>query len=192
MRSLKRTLAGVSAVVMTMGMASCSSGDTSAPAATTATEEQTVTTTTGVTVEVNTETLAEESQMTLDEAADAVLPDVTLDNKTIKWLAHYDLNPNTASGASESVPLNVFRTKYGGEIQYYATTWNTRFSDLSTYVLGGEGIDFFPCETAALPKGVVSGMFQPVDEYIDMDDPLWKDVEAAMEVFNFNGKHYEF
>ncbi|MBQ7991360.1 MAG: extracellular solute-binding protein [Oscillospiraceae bacterium] len=188
MKNMKRTLAGLSAVVLTMGFASCQSNSAETP-----TEAvTTVATTTGVTVEVNTETLAEESQMTLDEAADAVLPDKELENKTIKWLAHYDINPNTASGASESVPLNVFRTKYGGEIQYYPSTWNTRFSDLSTYVLGGEGIDFFPCETAALPRGVVNGMFQPVDDYIDMNDPLWQDVEAAMEVFNFNGKHYEF
>ena len=58
-------------------------------------------------------------------------------------------------------------------------------------MLGGEGIDFFPCDTAALPKGVVSGMFQPVDDYIDLNAPLWQDVSEAMEIYNFNGKHYE-
>ena len=51
--------------------------------------------------------------------------------------------------------------------------------------------DFFPCDTAALPKGVVSGMFQPVDDYIDLNATLWQDVSEAMEIYNFNGKHYE-
>ncbi len=191
MEKIRRTLAGISALAVAMSFASCSSSSGGTTGETTAAETTTAATTTQVTVEVNTATLAEESQMTLDEAADSVLPDIELENKTVKWLAHYDLNPNTASGASESVNLNVFRTKYGGEIQYYPTTWNTRYSDLSTYVLGGEGIDFFPCDQFALPKGVVSGMFQPVDDYIDMSDPLWAGVAEAMEKYNFNGKHYE-
>ncbi len=186
MKNLKRTLAGLSALTLTVSMTACGGDD-----AGTTEEVTTVTTTTAATVEINTATVAEEDQKTLEEVADAELQDVELENKTIKWLAHYDLNPTT-SGNSESVPLNLFKTKYGGEVKWYSTTWDTRYSDLSTYVLGGEGIDFFPCDTAALPKGVVSGMFQPIDDYIDMDAPLWADMKPAMEIYNFNGKHYEF
>ncbi len=190
MKNLKKTLAGLSALAFAASMTACG-GNTESGEETQSTEQTTVTTTTAATVEINTATVAEEDQQTLDEAANAALQDVELENKTIKWLAHYDLNPTT-SGNSESVPLNVFRTKYGGEVKWYSTTWDTRYSDLSTYVLGGEGIDFFPCDTAALPKGVISGMFQPVDDYIDMNAPLWEGVKEAMEIYNFNGKHYEF
>ena len=35
-------------------------------------------------------------------------------------------------------------------------------------------------------------MFQPVDEYINLDDDLWKTVSDAMEIYNFAGRHYEF
>ncbi|MCC8042955.1 MAG: hypothetical protein LIO69_05535 [Oscillospiraceae bacterium] len=186
MKKLKRTIAGVSALALAMSMTACG-GDSESSSADGTTEAQT--TTTAATVEVNTATLAEEDQSTLDAAADEYLKDVELENKTIKWLAHYDINPSS-SGASESVALNLFKTKYGGEIQWYPTTWDTRYSDLSTYVLGGEGIDFFPNDTAALPKGVVSGMFQPVDDYIDLSDPLWVDMQSAMDVYYFSGKHY--
>ncbi|MBR4345554.1 MAG: extracellular solute-binding protein [Oscillospiraceae bacterium] len=185
MKNLKKTLAGLMALTMTAGLTACA-GSTSEEV-----EETTAATTTAVTVEINTATLAEEEQKTLDEIANEALRDVELENKEVKWLAHYDINPNTTSGTSEALNLNLFRTKYDGYVTYYATTWNTRYSDLSTYVLGGEGIDFFPCDTAALPKGIVSGMFQPVDEYIDLSDPLWDDVKEAMEIYNFNGKHYE-
>lgn len=185
--NFKKTIAGVSALTLTMSMTACGSG-TSDTVETTA---STAATTTAVTVEINTATVAEEDQQTLDQVADEMLRDEELENKTVKWLAHYDINPST-SGNSESVNLNLFRSKYGGEVQWYSTTWNTRYSDLSTYVLGGEGIDFFPCDTAALPKGVVSGMFQPIDDYIDINAPLWEDVKDAMEIYNFNGKHYEF
>lgn len=187
MKNLKRTLAGLTALSLTLGLAACTGGSTEQV-------EETAATTTAVTVAVNTATVAEEDQATLDAEADKYLPasDVLGDNTEIKWLAHYDLNPNTANGGSESIPLNLFRTRYGGSVKYYTTTWNTRYSDLSTFVLGGEGIDFFPCDTAALPKGVVSGMFQPIDDYVDLSDPLWDGVKEAMEIYNFSGKHYEF
>ncbi len=186
MKNFKRTVAGVSALAMALGLTGCGGGSDTAQETAASTAE----TTTQATVEINTATLAEEDQKTIEEVAAENLRDVELENKTIKWLAHYDINPS-GSGNSESVPLNLFKSKYGGEVQYYATTWDSRYSDLSTHVLGGEGIDFFPCDTAALPKGVINGMFQPVDEYINIDDPLWADVKSAMEIYNFNGKHYE-
>ena len=189
MKKMKKTLAGISALTLTMSMTACGGDNGGSTADTTA--DTTVTTTTAATVELNTATLAEEDAATLEEVADKELRDVELENKTIKWLAHYDINPSTAKGDSEAVNISLFKNKYGGEIQWYSTTWNTRYSDLSTYVLGGEGIDFFPCDTAALPKGVVSGMFQPVDDYIDLNAPLWQDVSEAMEIYNFNGKRYE-
>ena len=33
-------------------------------------------------------------------------------------------------------------------------------------------------------------MFQPVDDYIDLDSELWSDVAVAMDKYNFNGRHY--
>ncbi|MBQ7783334.1 MAG: extracellular solute-binding protein, partial [Oscillospiraceae bacterium] len=184
MKDIKRIIAGVSALSLTMSMTACGGGTAEETTAATAA------TTTAATVEINTATVAEEDQKTLDQVAEENLRDVELENKTIKWLAHYDINPTT-SGNSESVPLNLFKSKYGGSVEYVPTTWDTRYSDLSTHILGGDGLDFFPCDTAALPKGVISGMFQPIDDYIDMDSPLWVDMKPAMEIYNFNGKHYE-
>ncbi|MBQ7782718.1 MAG: extracellular solute-binding protein [Oscillospiraceae bacterium] len=184
MKDIKRIIAGVSALSLTMSMTACGGGSAEETTAATAA------TTTAATVEINTATVAEEDQKTLDQVAEENLRDVELENKTIKWLAHYDINPTT-SGNSESVPLNLFKSKYGGSVEYVPTTWDTRYSDLSTHILGGDGIDFFPCDTAALPKGVISGMFQPIDDYIDMDSPLWVDMKPAMEIYNFSGKHYE-
>ena len=191
MKNFKKTLAGISALTLTLSMTACGGDSSSNGGDSSSADETTATTTTAATVELNTATLAEEDAATLEEVADKELRDVELENKTIKWLAHYDINPSTAKGDSEAVNISLFKNKYGGEIKWYSTTWNTRYSDLSTYVLGGEGIDFFPCDTAALPKGVVSGMFQPVDDYIDLNSPLWQDVSEAMEIYNFNGKHYE-
>ncbi len=187
MNNTKKILSGVLALSMTAGLAACSSDGEGGAEETTTAE---VTTTTAVTVEVNTEALAEEE---VDALADAMaqLQDVELENKEIKWLAHYDLNPG-GNGASKKVELELFERKYGGSIKWYQTTWENRYNDLSTYVLGGEGIDFYASDTSNLPKGIISGMFQPVDDYIDMNSDIWQNSAAAMEAYNFGGKHYMF
>ena len=187
MNNSKKIFAGLMALSMMAGLTACGNNDGSSDA----TSEETTTTTTAKTVAVNTEELKEDEAAALEDTM-SQLQDVELENKTIKWLAHYDLNPSS-NGASKSVGLEMFEKKYGGEIQYYPTTWENRFNDLSTYVLGGEGIDFFPGDdTANFPKGIVSGMFQPVDDYIDMNSDIWQNTKDAMELLNFGGKHYEF
>lgn len=187
MNNSKKIFAGLMALSMMAGLTACGNNDGSSDA----TSEETTTTTTAKTVAVNTEELKEDEAAALEDTM-SQLQDVELENKTIKWLAHYDLNPSS-NGASKSVGLEMFEKKYGGEIQYYPTTWENRFNDLSTYVLGGEGIDFFPGDdTANFPKGIVSGMFQPVDDYIDMNSAIWQNTKDAMEILNFGGKHYEF
>ena len=187
MNNSKKIFAGLMALSMMTGLTACGNNDGSSDA----TSEETTTTTTAKTVAVNTEELKEDEAAALEDTM-SQLQDVELENKTIKWLAHYDLNPSS-NGASKSVGLEMFEKKYGGEIQYYPTTWENRFNDLSTYVLGGEGIDFFPGDdTANFPKGIVSGMFQPVDDYIDMNSAIWQNTKDAMELLNFGGKHYEF
>lgn len=187
MNNSKKIFAGLMALSMMAGLTACGNNEGSSDA----TSEETTTTTTAKTVAVNTEELKEDEAAALEDTM-SQLQDVELENKTIKWLAHYDLNPSS-NGASKSVGLEMFEKKYGGEIQYYPTTWDNRFNDLSTYVLGGEGIDFFPGDdTANFPKGIVSGMFQPVDDYIDMNSAIWQNTKDAMELLNFGGKHYEF
>ncbi|MCM1523619.1 MAG: extracellular solute-binding protein [Ruminococcus sp.] len=142
------------------------------------------------TAPVNTERLNEEDMQAVNAAADSLLTDEELENKTVKWLAHYDLNPDSRGG-SRSVALEMFESKYGGEIEYYPTTWESRWADLSTNVLGGTGIDFFPFDTSACPKGIVSGMFVPADDYIDLDSEIWQQTRPFMDMFEFGGKHYE-
>ena len=180
---LKRAIALTSAIVISSASVGCSSDGEQEN--TTAAAEST-----GATVSINTEKLNEEEQQAVNEAADSMLEDTELENKTVKWLAHYDLNPDTRGG-SKSVALEMFESKYGGNIQYYPTTWDNRWNDLSTSVLGGDGIDIFPFETSALPKGIVSGMFVPTDDYIDLNSDIWKNTAEYMELFNFGGKHYE-
>ncbi len=181
MTNFKRVLAGATAL-STVFCTACGSTD--------GTSSTTAETTTALTVEINTETLAEEDQATVDDVSE-LLTDVELENKTIKWLSFYDPFHATTSGNTKSIALELFETKYGGEIEYIATTWDSRFSDLSTNILGGTGIDFIPGgDLDSFPKGVVNGQVISYDEYIDWDSELWSSVKDLNDQFEVNGSHY--
>lgn len=187
MKSFKRTVAGISALTFALGLTACGGGDTATttPGGNDAPATQAADATT--TAETTTVTMASEDAEAVSGAT-ALLRDEELENKTIKFLSHWDINP--AEGVSVPVQLGMFQEKYGGKVEWIPTTWETRYSDLSTLVLGGAGVDFFPRDEESLPKGVISGMFQPVDDYIDLDSELWSDVAVAMDKYNFNGRHY--
>ncbi|MDR0974901.1 MAG: hypothetical protein LBL80_04325 [Ruminococcus sp.] len=199
MKKVNRILSGLLSVSLIAALSACGAGTTPTDAGTTAapgadaettTTAATTVTTTVPTVEIVTTTFADEEAAAIAAAAEN-LPDIEMSTNEIKWLAHYDVNPNTA-GQPKSPVLQLFEEKYNGTVKWYETTWNTRFDDLSTYVLGGEGLDFFPGDDEAnYPKGVVNGMFQSVDQYINLDDPIWDSVRGGMEAVNFGGKHFE-
>lgn len=155
------------------------------------TEQQTAEETTApVTVAINTETLSEEESKTMDDVAD-LLKDEELENKTIKWFSFYDPFNATTSGNTKALSLELFERKYGGKIEYVATTWNNRFSDLSTNILGGTGIDFCAGgDLDSFPKGVPNGQFEPYDQYVDLSDELWSSVKELNDQFMLKGSHY--
>lgn len=112
-----------------------------------------------------------------------------LENKKIKWMATWDINPGP-TGKNVPIELALFQERYGGEIEYYAVTWENRYDKLAVAIQSGEGIDFFSAsDSDAFPKGA-KGMFAPIDDYIDFDSPLWSDVKDVNDSIMWNGNHY--
>lgn len=119
-----------------------------------------------------------------------LLPDTELENKTIKWLATWDINPDE-SGKTKPAELVVFEEKYGGKIEFEKAVWENRYEKLAEKINSGEGIDFFWAgDMDAFPNGAVRGLFNPVDDYIDFDSPLWEDVKDVNDSLLWNGSHY--
>lgn len=181
MKETSRKAAAFAAAVMAAsGMTACG-GDAG-------NSGEEIQTTTAITVEINTETLAPEQEEQVQDLADT-LTDTELQNKTIKWMSFYDPWHPTGFGNSKPVSVELFEKKYGGEIEYFPTTWASQYSDLSTYILGGEGIDFFPA-VESIPQCVINGMTQSYDEYVDWNSPLWSSVKDLNDRFAVNGSHY--
>ncbi|MDE5859561.1 MAG: extracellular solute-binding protein, partial [Oscillospiraceae bacterium] len=141
------------------------------------------------TVPINTAPLSEEDAGKVGEVADTLTGE--LENKTIKWFSFYDPFHATTSGNTKALSLELFETKYGGEIEYVATTWANRFNDLSTKIIGGDGVDFIAGgDLDSFPRGVPSGQFQKFDEFMDWNDPLWAEWKDLNDTFEMNGGHY--
>ncbi len=178
MKTIKRILAGACALSLTLAFAGCGSSSGSSS------DGGTTTTTAAPGLELN-----EEDKETVASLADRV-PDHDLGgNTTIKWLAHYDINPS--NGQRKSPGLELFEQKFGGKIQWIQSTWNTRYDDLASQVMSKNSPDFFPAsDMDTFPKGAIKGMFDPIDDVIALDSDLWAETKASSDKFVFNGHHY--
>ncbi len=182
MKNTKRALALISALSLMASAAACSGPDGSS-------SNDTPETTTSATETTPPRELDEEDAAAVSEInmGDDVQK---LENGTVKWLSFWDLNP--ADGKPKGVDLELFETNYGGKIEYIPTTYETRFSDLSTQVLGGTSPDLFPAgEIDCFPGKVISGMFDPFDDYLDFDSDLWTPGSKKLsDEMTLAGKHY--
>ena len=49
-----------------------------------------------------------------------------LENKTVKWMANWDINPD-GTGKNTPIELAIFQERYGGQIEYHMIDWSTRY-----------------------------------------------------------------
>ncbi len=113
-----------------------------------------------------------------------------IENKTIKWLSDWDINPD-GTGKSTPTDLAIFQERYGGNVEWYQCLYAERYDKLATYINSSEGIDFFYAGNFdAFPKGAIRGMFVPFDDYIDLDGPLWEDVKDINDSITWKDGHY--
>jgi len=172
MKTTKKLLAGLFALTVCVGFASCGSGDKDKDDKNSAS-----------TIEMK----DEDKQAIKDAAKD--LDTTELANKNVKFLSHWDINP----GDGQVVPpdIQMFRDTYGGTFEYVQTTWDDRYTDLAKYVMSGDSPDFFSAmDMDGFPKGAIKGMFEPIDDYIDLNSDLWAPAKPTCDAFVFNGGHY--
>ena len=81
----KKIISGVAAIILAASFTACGDSEN--------TQE-------------SSEALKEDEEESLENVM-SQFRDIELENKEIKWLAHYDLNPNTSDGASKKVELEM-------------------------------------------------------------------------------------
>lgn len=172
-----RKLSLITAAAMTAAMLSgCGSNDDGQPADTTSVPKETTTA-----------TMASEDAAVVEQVE---VDGEKLENGKLRWLSFWQLEPE--EGESVDVFLQLFKTKYGGEIEYIPTTDSTKYDDLATLVLGGNSPDMFPAaDLDTFPGKASAGMFQPMDDYIDYDSELFPEgARRINDMHTIGGKHY--
>ncbi len=139
-------------------------------------------------------TLSTEDSEAILAAAGIRLPDVEeaqAAGTTIKWFSWFDGFHNYDEDEVVNTGYWTFKEKYGCEIEWVQTTYNTCHDDLANLVISSTPPDFYSAYNDVFPINSIKGMFQCVDEYIDYDDPLWSEVKPFVEkYFSFGDNHY--
>ncbi len=172
--NFKKIIAGIMSISMMFSLGACSGSSDGG-----STDGDT-TTTAGRT--------KEEDEVTVADLGEKYPNDVDISGQEIVWMADYDINPS--NNDDRSVALTLFEDTYGGKVKWIQTTSATKFDDLANKIMSDEQVDMFPYEWSCLPNGVYKDQYEPLDDYINLDDDLWADVKYMAESLVYNGKHY--
>ena len=141
-------------------------------------------------------TLNSEDSAAILAAAGIQLPDpetVVGANTTLKWFSWFDSFHNYNKEEVLATGYWTFQQKYGGDVEYVETVYAERHDKLAALLLSNEAPDFTPCgvsNNAMYPIDCLKGMYQAVDPYIDITDPLWEGVMGGLDYFTLGDQHF--
>lgn len=106
---------------------------------------------------------------------------------TVKWLWDSDPFHNCSEDEIVNTGYFTFHNKYGCDVEWVETSYETKFNDLANLVLTGTSPDFFNANCNTFIE-CIKGMLQPIDDYMDYSDPLWSGVKDFADRFcSLNG-----
>lgn len=141
-------------------------------------------------------TLSTEDSEAILKAAGIALPDIEVAkgaNSTVKWYAWWDDFHNYSTDEIVQTGFWTFKEKYNCDVEWIECEWGDRFTGLAKLTLTDDIPDFAPDDMVYFPYNTMKGMFQPVDDYVNYDDPLWSEMkDFAYNYVSLNGKAYMF
>ena len=108
----------------------------------------------------------------------------------LTFLGYYDITVD-AKGMDQS---KIFESEqYGGTIEWISSSSGSAYYDkLTTMIAAGDSPDIMTFEPLAYPYGVSRNLFEPLDDYINMDSSLWADMKPYIEIYEYGGMHYYY
>lgn len=167
MKALRIALASILCVAMMLSLVGCPSGS-------------------GANDDGVKESMSDEMKDKIAGAVHSLDTSVELENKELKWLC-WDQSWNYNEETSEG---KLFKEAYGGYITTETCSYDDRYTMLAQKVSSGESPDMFPFEADNYPCGVISGMYDPLDDYLDISGDEWGYTKDLMEKYVVGGKHY--
>ncbi|MBQ8170983.1 MAG: extracellular solute-binding protein [Oscillospiraceae bacterium] len=190
MNKFKRLAACAMAIAMVFGMTACDEGGASSAGSTADSALNGPGSTSSTSMATTTD--PDENADTDDEAKDLDTGTFTPDGKSgvVKYLGFYDITDDQ-KGKEQCM---IFESDlYGGSIEWVSAPNDYAYYEkLATLIAADDSPDILTYEAMAFPYGVSKNMFEPLDEYLDINDPLWADMLPFIEDNVYNGKHYYF
>lgn len=124
------------------------------------------------------------------------LGDITLDieeNTNIKgavvdYLGSYDITK-----AGDVKPgVTYFEEQYGATVSCKIMGDSEIMDQLATLIQSGEAPDLVDQRENSFPYYIAQNTYMPIDEYMDLSAPQWKDVADIVESYAVGGKHYYY
>ncbi len=142
-------------------------------------------------------TLSTEDSEAILQAAGVRLPDISVAagaNSVVQFFGWGDPFQNYNEDEIVSLAYWTFQNKYNSSINYIETTYFERNDDLALLITSGSPPDM--CiggngSTAMYPMNCIKEMVQPVDPWIDYNDPLWAPMKNLADLFTLHGEHYQ-
>lgn len=187
MKKVRTIISAVMAASMILGMTACEESAAAAPSTADA-----VSTTQSSATGANTTTDPDANAATNEEIKELDTSTYVPSGNagTVKYFGYYDITVDQ-KGKQQ---VDVFESeKYGGKIEWISATFGDAYFDkLATLIAADDSPDLLTLEPQAFPFGVSKGLYQSLDEYLDIDDPLWADMREIIESYNYKGQHYVF
>lgn len=106
----------------------------------------------------------------------------------VKFLGFYDITSDQ-KGKEQCM---IFESElYGGEIEWISSPSDYAYYEkLATLIAADDSPDILTYEAMSMPYGVSKNMFEPLDDYFDLEDPMWEEMLPHIEQHTYNDKIY--
>lgn len=108
--------------------------------------------------------------------------------QTVTYLGTRDINP--LAGEKRSSALAMFEDKYGGKVEYIGAEEGEVYEKLSQLLLEGQKVDMVAYDDSVWSYVVNGSLFQPIDNYVDLDNEIWEDVVEVADRMEYKKGHY--
>lgn len=181
----KRVFAAAMVIALTLGITACEDASPAQSGASNTSGLGAATTTTMATT-----TDPDENAATDEEIKDMNTGDYTPSGNAgvVKYLGYFDITTDQ-KGKEQCM---IFQSDlYGGKIEWISAPSDYAYYEkLATLISGDDSPDILIHEAMALPYAVSKNMFEPLDGYFNLDDPMWEEMLPFVEQNKYEGKIY--
>lgn len=106
----------------------------------------------------------------------------------VKYLGFYDITTDQ-KGTEQTL---IFKSDvYGGDIEVMRVSFGDEFyNKLAAFVASDDSPDLVTKDALLYPGNVGKNLFEPLDDYIDLNSALWKDMAPIIENYKYKGQHF--